>query len=111
MAAFRAEQAAQMSLKGLLRGIGQAGWGHDLVKLGHAVRDLFGTDLGPADLDEALKRLSVHYVASRYADAFSEGTPSDHYSRGIAEAALADAIGIIGAVAGIWDDLVGRSHG
>lgn len=111
LAAFRAEQSAQMSLKGLLRGIGQPGWGHDLVRLGNTVRELFGPELAPAQLDEALKRLSVHYITSRYPDAFSEGTPSAHYSHGIAEAALADAGEVSAAVGRIWDALLSGRHG
>lgn len=100
-----------MAMKALLRGIGQPGWGHDLVKRGNAVRELFGPGLVPVELDEALKRLSVHYVASRYPDTFAEGTPADHYSVGIAGSALADAEEVLDTVATVWNVLVAGSDG
>jgi HEPN domain-containing protein len=105
LASFRSEQAAQLALKAVLRGIGQPGWGHDLVMLIAAAAGRLGGDLADPDLDEAAKRLSVHYIASRYPDAFAQGTAAEHYSASIASAALADAEAITAACRRAWDAL------
>ena len=105
LASFRAEQAAQLALKALLRGIGQPGWGHDLVTLVAATCEQLGGDFATGQLEEAAKRLSAHYIASRYPDAFAEGTAFEHYSASIASTALADAEAIMQACRRAWNAL------
>src|SRR5205823_12556783 len=72
-ACFGAEQAAQLALKGLLHGIGQAPWGHDLVELGQAASGA-GLPL-PESIGGALRRLGRHYIPARYPDAHAAGEP------------------------------------
>lgn len=100
-ACFLAEQASQLAIKAPLHGLGTPGWGHDLVKLGRdAAHEL--DEAWPDDLAAGMRRLSRHYVASRYPDAVPSGTPSDHYGPEDAAQALVDARAVLDAVDGAW---------
>ncbi|MDQ2728255.1 MAG: HEPN domain-containing protein [Actinomycetota bacterium] len=103
-ACFLAEQASQLAVKGLLAGIGQPTWGHDLVRLGDEARSAL-EDGWPGRLDPALRRLSRHYITSRYPDAVPSGTPGGHYGPEDSEQALADAGAVLGAVDRAWADM------
>ncbi len=103
-ACFLAEQAAQLSLKGLLHGIGAGAWGHDLVDLGRVLREALGE--APSEpVRTALQRLSRHYIPTRYPDAHPAGPPGDHYGSSDVEQALADLETIRRFVASSWDEL------
>lgn len=81
-ACFLAEQAAQLAFKGLLHGVGAPAWGQDLVDLGERVQSALNVAL-PDPASASLRRLSRHYVASRYPDAHPAGAPgSQLWSRG-----------------------------
>lgn len=103
-ACFRAEQAAQLAIKGLLRAVGSPAWGHDLTTLDTRATDVLG-QLWPSGLRGAAQRLSLHYTASRYPDAFAEGSPSDHYGPELSEQALIDADAILDGVDKAWQTL------
>ena len=103
-ACFIAEQAAQLSCKGLLHGVGVEAWGQDLVDLGDRVSRTIGTDLED-DVASALRRLSRHYIPARYPDAHPSGAPGAHYGRDDADQAIADAERVLMAVRTAWDDL------
>jgi HEPN domain-containing protein len=108
-ACFLAEQSAQLSLKGLLHGISAESWGHDLVDLGDRSADA----LGAAFADEVLaglRRLSRHYIPSRYPDAHPAGAPGSHYGEEDAEQALDDAARVIAAAREAWRQLIAAAE-
>lgn len=100
-ACFLAEQAAQLAVKGLLHGIGAAGWGHDLVQLGEDIVAAIG-DAIPADAAAALRRLSRHYIPARYPDAHPSGSPGMHYGSDDAQHALTDLTVVLQLVDDLW---------
>lgn len=104
-ACFLAEQAAQLAVKGLLRGIGAPGWGHDLVALGEHLEAALGEPLDP-EVREALATLSQYYIPTRYPDATPSGDPGAHYTPRHAAAAVAHAERIRSFVADRWRRLV-----
>lgn len=97
---FLAEQSAQLAVKGLLHGAGQGAWGHDLVALGQRA----GLVVGATDIavEDALRRLSRHYLPARYPDANPGGTPGEHYGPTDAEAACADVATVRAFVERAW---------
>jgi len=101
---FLAEQAAQLGLKGLLRGIGTPAWGHDLVELAATAATELG-DSWDQTLDDPTSRLSRHYIPTRYPDAFAAGAPGSHYTRGDGDGAITDAVTILDFVRSVWLDL------
>lgn len=104
-ACFLAEQAAQLAIKAVLHGAGRSGWGHDLVRLG---AELGRLDAGTvAAVTPALRRLSRHYVTSRYPDASPGGSPHEHYGPEDAEEALADAAAVVAAAEAVWTGMDG----
>lgn len=107
---FMAEQSANLAVKALLHGIGAGPWGHDLVALGAALAQASGGAL-PDDAEAALRRLSRHYIPSRYPDALPGGSPRSHYGPSDAEQALADAEQVARLVDAMWDDLTAAGEG
>lgn len=98
-ACFLAEQASRLAVKGLLAGVGQPSWGHDLVRLGEQARAAVGW---PQSIGPALRRLSRHYITSRYPDAVPAGTPGSHYGTEDSHQALTDARSVLEAVDQAW---------
>lgn len=107
-ACFLAEQAAQLAMKGLLHGLGAPAWGHDLVDLGERVRSALNEEL-PDAVAASLRRLSRHYVASRYPDAHPAGAPGSHYGAEDAQQAVADAERVISEARSAWRQLLDAS--
>ena len=103
-ACFLAEQSAQLALKGLLHGVGEGAWGHDLVDLGDRVAAALGAAL-PSDLVVSLRRLSRHYIPARYPDAHPSGAPGSHYGPEDAEEAITDAQRVLGSAREAWRQL------
>lgn len=104
-ACFAAEQAGQLSLKGLLHGVGAAPWGHDLVELGSKAAEA----LGPAwrrELEAPLQTLSQYYIPTRYPDANPSGTPGGHYGTHDARTAVSLAENLLVSVSDIWNALI-----
>lgn len=104
-ACFAAEQSAQLALKGLLHGIGEGPWGHDLTRLGSLAQDAGLTV--PTDVIDATRRLGRHYIAARYPDAHAAGPPGPHYGEADAREAIQDAEAIMAFVDGAWKSLRG----
>lgn len=128
-ACFLAEQAAQLATKGLLHGLGEPGWGHDLTVLvasAHRLLEEAGSgtpgrpnptppvpdpssalrgDTDPAEVDDAAARLSRHYIPARYPDAHPAGPPAEHYREPDARQALLDAATLLGWVDTLWGAL------
>ncbi len=103
-ACFHAEQAAQLALKALLRGLGLEAWGHDVIALGRRCAAELGQSW-PRDIDRALVELSRLYIPTRYPDAHPGGTPADHYGAQDSAAACRQAGAVLDAVSGIWSSL------
>ncbi len=82
---FRAQQAAEYSIKGLLHGLGYSPMGHSLVKL---LGDLKGRGVRTGPVMVGARTLDRHYIPSRYADAHVEGPPYEYYDMHTAQVAI-----------------------
>jgi HEPN domain-containing protein len=102
-ACFAAEQAAKLAVKALLHGLGQAPWGHDLVRVSEST-GAAGVEV-PAEAADAARRLSRHYIPARYPDAHPRGSAGAHYGRSDAGDALRDAERVLAFVDRAWDGL------
>ncbi len=107
-ACFLAEQSAQLAMKGLLHGLGEPAWGHDLVELGCRLADATGEALEPR-LAAALQRLSRHYIPPRYPDAYASGSPAAHYGEEDAAEAGRDLGVVLAYAQETWGSLVAAS--
>ncbi|WP_297460069.1 HEPN domain-containing protein [Thermococcus sp.] len=81
-ASFKAQQAAELAVKALLRGMGFAPIGHSITKLLRNLRDE-GVEV-PRELFHRAMELDRNYIAPRYPDAYPEGSPFEYYSEDIA---------------------------
>lgn len=102
-ACFLYEQAAQLAVKGLLHGVGEEAWGHDLPQL--VARAAAALDQRWPGVAEVAEELSRHYIPARYPDAHPSGTPEDHYNALSSELARGYAERILGAVDATWASL------
>lgn len=109
-ACLQFEQAAQLVLKALLRGVGVVQRTHDLVRLAEHVERELGV-LGDERLHDALAELSRHYIPARYPDAYDEGTPRSHYRAADADRALAAAEALVRAADGLWGEAIAAELG
>lgn len=105
-AVLHCEQAAQLALKGLLRGVGAAGAarGHGLAFLADACVERAGMELD-GELRDRLSALALDYQPTRYPDAVPQGTPRQNYGPHQASRALETATQTRGAVAAAWQRL------
>ncbi|MBS3934247.1 MAG: HEPN domain-containing protein [Truepera sp.] len=97
-ACFLAQQASEKALKSLLYYLGArrtALLTHSLVDM---VKEAGQEVTSVATLLDEARNLDLHYIPSRYPDSLPAGYPHEHYSRRIAESAVADAEAIVGAV-------------
>ncbi|MGF1663176.1 MAG: HEPN domain-containing protein [Kineosporiaceae bacterium] len=110
-AVLHAEQAAQLALKGLLRGAGAASqaWGHAVTDLADRAGPAAGLAVDPG-LRERLAILARDYQASRYPDAVASGTPRENYGPADSTRALSTVDDLVDAVDAAWAALtdVGR---
>lgn len=102
---FLAEQSAQLGLKALLHGLGQGPWGHDLIRLGREATAA-GLDV-PSAVEDALARLSRHYIPARYPDAHPGGSAASRYRASDAAEAIADVERVLRFVDERWATLSG----
>ncbi len=109
-ACFLEEQAAQLTVKGLLHACGLDAWGHDLVVLVARLQEHLGS-AWPSEVAAPAKRLSRHYIPARYPDAHASGTPSEHYDETDAIRAADDARDVLDAVDAAWAALHEDEHG
>ena len=91
-AAFAAQQAAEKAVKALILSRSGEPWGHSVTAL---IEALPPDARAPAAALEAAKRIDKHYIPARYPNGFDSGYPGKFYTRGEAEAAIADASHII----------------
>lgn len=90
---FKAQQAAEYAIKGLLRGLGIAGFGHSTLKL---VEELAKAGVETtAELNRWTRELDRHYIPPRYADAYPAGSPYQFYDAQTAEEAVSHSESII----------------
>lgn len=106
------EQAAQLALKGLLRGVGaaQQAWGHALPELAERAVATTGLEL-PGELGARLSALARDYMPSRYPDALTAGTPRSSYGAADADRALFTLADLRQAVVATWDRLTAEEAG
>lgn len=78
-ACFKAEQAAELFIKGFLRAIGKMAVGHSLLRLFKELDELGITT--PEDIKRCSAELDKVYIPSRYPDAYAWGAPMDFYSK------------------------------
>lgn len=109
-AVLHAEQAAQLALKGLLRGVGAASqaWGHAVTELADKAGPAAGLNVVP-DLRERVAILARDYQASRYPDAVTSGTPRENYGAADSHRALTTVDDLVRAVDAAWAALTGSS--
>jgi HEPN domain-containing protein len=89
---FKAQQAAEFALKGLLYGVGVSAVGHSLLKLlGELEKKGFRT----GELASDARILDRHYIPTRYVNAHAEGAPFEFYDLPTAEEALKSARKIV----------------
>jgi HEPN domain-containing protein len=82
-AAFKAQQAAELAVKGFLRASVEYVTGHSLLKLfAH-----FGADV-PDEIIRCSKELDKVYIPSRYPDAYDSGSPLDYFDEAAAQASV-----------------------
>lgn len=104
-ACFLAEQSAQLAVKGLLHGIGAGARGHDLVALAGQLEEHLRVPV-PEELSAAFRRLSRHYIPTRYPDAAPGGSPGDYYGETDARTAREDAEAVLRFVDSTWSELL-----
>jgi HEPN domain-containing protein len=102
-ACFKAQQAAELAVKGLLHGLGMLAYGHSVSKL---LQQLEGKGLAVGgDLLQAAKSLDKYYVPTRYPNAWSEGSPHHYYTKVDASQAIDQAQEVLSWVDGTWRQL------
>lgn len=102
-ACFKAQQAAELALKALLRAMGRPAMGHGLLHLLDRIANE-GVSVD-ADVAEAARNLEFHYIPARYPYAFPTGAPYQYYGRDQADQAIAAAARVLTWVAAV----VGRA--
>lgn len=75
---FKAQQAAEYALKGLLRGAGAPAIGHSVLQLLTELAD--GGSVVPEGLLDCARVLDRFYIPTRYADAFEQGSPFQYFA-------------------------------
>ncbi|HII61026.1 HEPN domain-containing protein [Pyrococcus horikoshii] len=103
-ASFKAQQAAELAVKAILRGLGFAPIGHSITRL---LKDLSGSlnlDI-PREILYFAMELDRNYIAPRYPDAYPEGSPFEYYSEDIAKELVKYAEKIIKFVEVVVDEL------
>jgi len=101
-ACFKAQQAAEFAVKALLHGLGEPSYGHSISRL--LKKAPKGVSV-PGDVMQAAITLDKYYVPTRYPNAWSEGIPSEYYSRKDGEEAIVCAEKIISWVEDTWKSL------
>ena len=100
-ACFKAQQAAEFAVKGLLHGLGLPAYGHSVSKLLERLPE----SLNAGDLVRDGKALDKYYVPTRYPNAWEKGVPADYYVKDDAENAIKCAENIINWVDEKWRSL------
>jgi len=85
-ACFKAQQAAEYAVKGLLYGLGVAAIGHSILRLLGIVESK-GVKVSD-ELKRKARLLDRHYIPTRYVNAHVEGSPFEYYDRETAEESI-----------------------
>ncbi len=101
-ACFKAQQAAEFSIKALIYGIGYRRGGHSITALLKSLSDAIDIPERIFDLARSLDKL---YIPTRYPDAWSEGSPKDYYSYSECEEAIKKSREFIEWVLKTWESL------
>ncbi len=87
-AAFACHQAAEKAIKAVFQKLHLDAWGHTLsLLLGH-LSDRVEIE---TSLSDRAKELDKHYIPTRYPNGLEQGAPTDFYTAGEAERAIAAA--------------------
>lgn len=94
-ACFKAQQAAEKSLKAVSLSLGKSGvTSHSTFAL---TRELINTDKSFEKLSSACRELDKLYIPTRYPDALPSGIPHDYFTKEDAEKAIKYGKLILGA--------------
>jgi len=85
-ACFKAQQAAEYAVKGLLWGFGLPAFGHSILRLLEQAEEQ-GLPL-PEEAQGWARVLDRHYIPPRYPNAYPSGAPFEFYDRSTSEEAL-----------------------
>ena len=77
-ACFKAQQAAELILKGFLRASGKIATGHSVIKLLQSISEL--NIAVSKEIESCCRELDKVYIPTRYPDAYAWGAPMDYYS-------------------------------
>lgn len=91
-ACFKAQQAAEFAVKGLLYRIGFSPIGHSILRL---LGEIERKNVDVEKLKEYARALDRHHIPTRYANAHVDGAPFEFYDLSTAEEALEYATRII----------------
>ena len=83
---FKSQQAAEYSVKALLRGLGQMAIGHSVLKLLEELEE--AGSIISEKLKSCSRSLDKHYIPSRYPNAYPAGAPFEFYDEGVAKEAV-----------------------
>jgi len=82
---FKAQQAAEYAVKGLLYGFGIMAYGHSVVNLLGRLKEKMKI---PTEILRMARLLDRHYIPPRYPNAHPEGSPFEYYDAETANEAL-----------------------
>lgn len=94
-ACFKAQQCAEMAIKSVLKAVGRNAYGHGLLKLYDELSVILTRK---NDVRNAVSYLDKLYIAPGYPDAFTEGSPWEHFTENDANMAKNSAQIIISYV-------------
>jgi len=94
---FKCQQAAEYSVKAILRGFGQIAVGHSVLRLVGELEEA-GSSISE-ELKAYARSLDKHYVSARSPDAYPVGAPFEFYDENVAREALKHARSILEFVA------------
>lgn len=97
-ACFKAQQAAELGIKALLKAFGISVVGHSLVKLSYEL-DKAGIEK-PEDYMKWARKLDRDYIQPRYPDAYPQGSPYEYYDEEDAKLSIEYAQKILAFVEG-----------
>lgn len=107
-ACFKAQQAGEMSVKGLMWGMGLQPRGHSVS---HLLAQLAKTGIeANGELVECARFLDSLYIPTRYADAWAEGAPFEYYDEPESEKALLCARALLEWVKEQWRKYSGEER-
>lgn len=95
---FKAQQSAESAIKAYMKGIGRDSFGHSVSGL------LKKADF-PDEVINKSKTIDKFYIPTRYADAWSEGTPDEYYTEADCNIAIECCKFILSEVEKKWKSL------